>query len=131
MVAGNSMTDKRESRERLNTCRVTIPNIATANRPAAREMALFIPDAIPTRFSGTAFMTVVVSGATLTAMPKPSTTVAEEEPFINYGRGGVGATLVVVRSRIMVLPRDSSTRPWEACPNSSRMNLPSVSFVGP
>jgi len=41
-----------------------------------RETALLIPEAMPTRFAGTAFITVVVSGATLTAIPKPSTTTA-------------------------------------------------------
>ena len=57
-----------------------MPNTAIANNPAARETALLIPGAIPTRFSETAFITVVVNGATLRAMPRPSTTVAGKKP---------------------------------------------------
>ena len=41
-----------------------------------RDTALLTPEATPARFAGTAFITVVVSGATLTAMPNPSTTIA-------------------------------------------------------
>jgi len=41
-----------------------------------RDTGLFTPEATPTCFSGTAFITVVVSGATLTAIPIPSTTMA-------------------------------------------------------
>ena len=52
------------------------PNTATASKPAVRDTALFTPDAIPARLSCTAFITVVVSGATLIAMPKPSTMIA-------------------------------------------------------
>ena len=71
-----SILSSRRSSERLNTCSMTMPSTAMANSPAAREMALLIPEAMPTRFSGTAFMTVVVRGATLIAMPNPSTTTA-------------------------------------------------------
>jgi hypothetical protein len=41
-----------------------------------RETALLIPEATPARLSGTEFITVVVSGATQIAMPRPSTTTA-------------------------------------------------------
>jgi uncharacterized protein YaeQ len=45
-----------------------------ASMPAIREMALLMPDAVPAWLSA-APMTVVVSGATLTAMPSPSTAI--------------------------------------------------------
>ena len=48
---------------------------ATASSPAARDTALLMPEAVPARFTSTAFITVVVSGATLTAIPSPSTTM--------------------------------------------------------
>ncbi len=38
-----------------------------------RETALLIPEAVPAWLCATAFMTVVVSGATLMAIPSPST----------------------------------------------------------
>ena len=44
--------------------------------PADLATALLTPDAMPTRFCTTEFITVVVSGATLIAIPSPSTTVA-------------------------------------------------------
>ena len=47
-----------------------------ASMPAMREMALLMPDAVPACWLPTAPMTVVVSGATLMAMPRPSTAVA-------------------------------------------------------
>ena len=53
-----------------------MPSAAIARSAAVRETALLIPEAMPTRFAGTALITVVVSGATLTAIPKPSTTTA-------------------------------------------------------
>ena len=43
--------------------------IATAKTPASRLAALLIPDAAPERSVGTAFITAVVSGETITAMP--------------------------------------------------------------
>ena len=46
-----------------------------ARRPAERATALFTPEARPTRFDGTEFMTVVVSGATLIAIPRPNATM--------------------------------------------------------
>ena len=41
-----------------------------------RETALLIPEASPDSDSGTAFITVVVKGATLMVMPRPITTTA-------------------------------------------------------
>ena len=49
--------------------------MATASRPATLAAALLIPEATPDRCFGTALITVMVSGATLTAMPKPSTVI--------------------------------------------------------
>ena len=59
-----------------NICSITMPNTATENSPAVRDTALLTPDAIPAQRSSTAFITVVVSGAMLIAMPTPSTTIA-------------------------------------------------------
>ena len=53
-----------------------MPRTAMARSAAARETALLIPEATPTRLGETAPMTVVVSGATLTAMPMPNTAIA-------------------------------------------------------
>jgi hypothetical protein len=52
------------------------PRSAIASMPAIREMALLMPDAVPACWLSAALMTVVVSGATLTAMPRPSTAIA-------------------------------------------------------
>ena len=49
---------------------------ATVSSPAARATALLMPAAMPAWRTSTAFITVVVRGATLTAMPSPSTTMA-------------------------------------------------------
>src|SRR4029450_7510009 len=51
------------------------PKMATANSPATLATALLIPEATPDRCCATALITVVVSGATLTAMPNPSTAI--------------------------------------------------------
>ncbi len=51
------------------------PNIAIANSEATRDTALLTPDATPVASGPTAFITVVVNGATVTVMPKPSTTM--------------------------------------------------------
>jgi hypothetical protein len=48
-----------------------IPDTAIARRLATLETALLIPEAVPVRSWLTEFMTVVVSGATITASPKP------------------------------------------------------------
>ena len=55
---------------------ITTPNTAIASTEAARETALLTPEAMPASSGPTAFITVVVSGATVTVMPKPSTTTA-------------------------------------------------------
>src|SRR4029077_20791400 len=47
-----------------------------ARRPATRATALLTPDATPACRLSTALITVVVSGATVIAMPNPSTTTA-------------------------------------------------------
>ena len=54
----------------------TTPKAAIASRPAVRETALFTPEAVPASAGPTAFITVVVNGATVTAMPMPSTQTA-------------------------------------------------------
>jgi hypothetical protein len=50
--------------------------MAIANTAASRETALLMPEAIPARSSSTEFITVVVRGATLIAIPNPSTMTA-------------------------------------------------------
>jgi len=59
-----------------NRCVKTTPNTAMASSPAKRDIALLIPEAVPARSVPTEFMTVVVSGATVTLMPKPSMHIA-------------------------------------------------------
>ncbi len=49
---------------------------AIASTPPARDTALLIPDARPLWRESTAFITVVVSGATVIVMPMPSVTIA-------------------------------------------------------
>src|SRR5712691_10439303 len=51
-------------------------NTAIASRPATRATALLTPDATPAWRLSTAPITVVVSGATVIAIPNPSTTTA-------------------------------------------------------
>ena len=53
-----------------------MPNTAIATSPATRETALFTPDATPACSAWTAFITVVVNGATTIAIPRPSTATA-------------------------------------------------------
>jgi cation:H+ antiporter len=48
---------------------------AIASSPPTRETALLMAEAIPAWRTSTAFITVVVSGATVTAIPSPSTTI--------------------------------------------------------
>src|SRR5580765_3618679 len=61
------------SRVWLNSCNITIPSTAMASKPATLETALLIPEAMPARVCATEFITVVVSGATLMAIPTPRT----------------------------------------------------------
>src|SRR5947207_2090425 len=53
---------------------ISEPKIAIASSPATRDTALLMPDAVPAASGPAAFITVVVSGATVTLMPSPSTT---------------------------------------------------------
>jgi hypothetical protein len=71
MDAGRAERLKRSSNVRLKTFPRISPRTATASKLATRETALLTPDAIPARCSSTLLMTVVVSGATLIAMPSP------------------------------------------------------------
>ena len=66
-------------RLRLKIEAMISPNSATANNAATRDAALLIPDAAPAKLTSTAFMTVVVSGATLIDIPNPSTRTGREE----------------------------------------------------
>jgi hypothetical protein len=66
----------RSSSAWLNARCMTMPSRAIASRPAARDTALLMPDARPAWTGSSAFMTVVVRGATVTVMPKPSRTTA-------------------------------------------------------
>jgi hypothetical protein len=59
-----------------NAHAMTIPKIAIASSAAVRETALLTPEAMPARSGPSEFMTVVVSGATVTVIPMPSTTTA-------------------------------------------------------
>jgi hypothetical protein len=65
----------------IETCSMTIPRTAIASKLAIRETALLTPEAVPTRSCAMEFITVVVSGATLTAIPIPSTTTAGKKVF--------------------------------------------------
>ena len=57
----------------LNAPTITNPRTATARTPATLATALLIPEAVPARSCATELITTVVKGATLTAIPKPST----------------------------------------------------------
>ena len=65
----------------LKTFTITIPSTAMARTPANRATALLIPDAVPAWSLSTEAITTVVSGATVTAIPKPSTTDARKNVF--------------------------------------------------
>jgi hypothetical protein len=53
-----------------------MPNSAIASSEAVRATALLNPEATPEWLSATALITAVVSGATVIAMPRPSTSTA-------------------------------------------------------
>ena len=57
-------------------CESTTPKTAIATRPATRDTALLIPDATPECALSTAFISVVVSGATVIAIPRAITPIA-------------------------------------------------------
>ena len=61
---------------RLKIGVITSPNTAIAISAETRDAALLIPDAAPANRWSTAFKTAVVNGATLIAIPRPSTTAA-------------------------------------------------------
>ena len=66
---------RRSTRDRTRVSKVrpsSTPKIAIARRPATLETALLTPEATPACRGSTAPITVVVSGATVTAMPNPS-----------------------------------------------------------
>src|SRR5262249_23478201 len=63
------------ARFRSNVSSITMPSTAIDNTPAILEVALLMPEATPARFPPTEFMTVVVRGATLIAIPRPSTRI--------------------------------------------------------
>ena len=67
-----------------------MPRIAIAKTPARRETALLIPEATPTLPSAAEFITVVVSGATLMAIPNPSITTAGKN-VVQYSAPIVGS----------------------------------------
>jgi hypothetical protein len=84
-AGGKSNAEIRLSNARLNAAFITTPNTARASNAPAREMALLMPDARPASSRPTEFITVVVSGATVTAIPNPRTltagrNVAQYEP---------------------------------------------------
>ena len=60
----------------LNVWDITMPRLAMASNPATLETALLIPEAVPTASEAALCMTVVVSGATVNVIPKPSTIAA-------------------------------------------------------
>src|SRR5437773_2468364 len=62
----------------------TAPKIATANTFATDATALLTPDATPAWRDGTALITKVVKGATVTTMPNPRVTIGTKKD-IQYG----------------------------------------------
>src|SRR5215208_8542112 len=70
---------KPRSRFRLKNPSATAPRTATASRLPTEAIALLNPEAKPARSVGTALMTEVVSGATLSAMPMPSATIGRKK----------------------------------------------------
>src|SRR6185312_1171027 len=78
--AGTSARARRGSRLALNAWDIARPNTATARRPAVSETALLMPEAMPAWSRATELITVLVSGATVNAIPRPSTTVAGKNP---------------------------------------------------
>ena len=55
---------------------INMPITAMPNRLARRDTALLMPEATPAWWVATLLITVVVSGATLKAMPKPNIVTA-------------------------------------------------------
>ena len=59
-----------------NCAAITAPIAATPSRPAARAIALLIPEAIPACSSSASASTVAVSGATVADRPSENTSSA-------------------------------------------------------
>lgn len=77
------------------------PSTAAASIPATRAVALLMPDATPAWLSSTARMTLVASGATLTAIPRPSTAmggknVVQYDPPLSGTASNANPTAVIV-----------------------------------
>jgi hypothetical protein len=70
-----SMASRNPSSE-LPASATTMPIPAMPKRPAVRATALFTPDARPVCSTETASITTVVSGATKSAAPQPSSSAA-------------------------------------------------------
>src|SRR5712692_5225948 len=77
-LAGDDRTRRsRRGRTRASNVRAsTTPKTAIARRPATLATALLTPDATPECRGSTALITIVVRGATVIAIPNPSTTTA-------------------------------------------------------
>ena len=73
--AGRAVADAVVERA-ANWAETTAPSAAIASRPATRATALLTPEATPTWRSSTESSTVVVSGATVIARPRPKRTIA-------------------------------------------------------
>src|SRR5919106_1105062 len=58
---------------------MTMPSTEIASSVATRGTALLMPEAVPAWSWSTAFITVVVSGATMTAMPRPRAVAAGDQ----------------------------------------------------
>jgi hypothetical protein len=63
----------RLSKVELNCAATAAPTAAIATKPATRDTALFTPDATPACCASAPPSTAAVSGATVTAIPKPKT----------------------------------------------------------
>src|SRR5262249_42340720 len=94
------------------------PRIATASRLPTDATALLMPDAAPVRAGGTAFITPVVSGATVSAMPKPSAAIGRNT-VVQYAPSG--------RDR----PRSAKPQAAIAGPITSGQRMPKRSIRPP
>src|SRR5678815_4619056 len=83
-----------------------MPSVAIDNTLAIRETALLIPEAVPASSSETEFITVVVSGATLVAIPKPRTVIAGKK-VVQYWPSVEGSAK---RAKPIATIRDPNTR---------------------
>src|SRR3981189_3062468 len=81
MPGGSSWSARLRFKLELNTFTITIARIAMASTLATRATALLMPEAVPARSWSTEFITTVVRGATLIAIPRPRTTNAGKNAF--------------------------------------------------